>query len=246
MIMESFAGLEHKYSYSMYGHSGAAVEVPLVLDGSPPRDREARLDVINRIYEHVSYVKSGDNTLASALAAVQQVTEQPGDDYFVFLLSDAMLEQYNVSPQNLADALLVDPRVNSYCIFIGEEDTAQRMGELMPPGRAHVCMDTTKLPVRPPTPACAHVEGQCAQCRLVSFQCVYVHVCACVSVSASVAVLVSWCMIWSADLQGNLCPLAQQWSREDVRARVTSRKQLLVMNIMAYIAQTVTRNECYD
>jgi hypothetical protein len=30
----------------------------------------------------------------------------------------------------------------------GEEDTAQRMGELMPPGRAHVCMDTTKLPVR--------------------------------------------------------------------------------------------------
>ena len=103
----------------MYGHSGAAVEVPLVLDGSPPRDREARLDVINRIYEHVSYVKSGDNTLASALAAVQQVTEQPGDDYFVFLLSDAMLEQYSVSPQNLADALLIDPRVNSYCIFIG-------------------------------------------------------------------------------------------------------------------------------
>ena len=47
----------------------------------------------------VAYVKSGDNTLASALAAVQQVTEQPGDDYFVFLLSDAMLEQYNISPQ---------------------------------------------------------------------------------------------------------------------------------------------------
>ena len=118
----------------MYGHSGAAVEVPLVLESAPPRDREARLDVINRIYEHVTpppggspssnqqeqvlstphravlsrliarppqvaYVKSGDNTLASALAAVQQVTEQPGDDYFVFLLSDAMLEQYNISPQ---------------------------------------------------------------------------------------------------------------------------------------------------
>ena len=93
MIMESFAGLEHKYSYSMYGHSGAAVEIPLVLESSPPRDREARLDVINRIYEHVSYVKSGDNTLASASAGVQQITEQPGDDYFVFLLSDAMLEQ---------------------------------------------------------------------------------------------------------------------------------------------------------
>eukprot|EP01048_Picozoa_sp_COSAG05_P003215 COSAG05_NODE_145_length_16478_cov_15.287197_8_plen_33_part_00 len=29
--------------------------------------------MINRIYEHVSFVKSGDNTLASAMAAVQQV-----------------------------------------------------------------------------------------------------------------------------------------------------------------------------
>jgi hypothetical protein len=29
----------------------------------------------------------------------------------------------------------------------GEEDTAHRMGELMPPGRAHVCMDTTRLPL---------------------------------------------------------------------------------------------------
>ena len=43
--------------------------------------------------------------------------------------------------------MLSDPRVNSYCIFIGEEETANRMGELMPPGRAHVCMDTTKLPL---------------------------------------------------------------------------------------------------
>jgi hypothetical protein len=50
------------------------------------------------------------------------VTEQPADDYFVFMLSDAMLEQYNVSPQNLADALLSDPRVNSYCIFIGAQN----------------------------------------------------------------------------------------------------------------------------
>ena len=42
-----------------------------------PRDREERLDVINRIYEHVSFVKSGDNTLASAMAAVQQVRHTP-------------------------------------------------------------------------------------------------------------------------------------------------------------------------
>jgi hypothetical protein len=38
--------------------AGATVALPLVVEGRPPRNREERLDVINRIYEHVSYVKS--------------------------------------------------------------------------------------------------------------------------------------------------------------------------------------------
>eukprot|EP01047_Picozoa_sp_COSAG01_P018000 COSAG01_NODE_965_length_12401_cov_3.496098_13_plen_61_part_00 len=59
----------------------------------------------------------------------------------VFLLSDAMLAQYRVTPQNLADALLSDPMVNSYAIFVAEEDTATQMAELMPTGcvRALTC-----------------------------------------------------------------------------------------------------------
>jgi hypothetical protein len=45
------------------------------------------------MYEHSSYCRSGDNTLASAVMAVDEVASQPADDHMVFLLSDAMLAQ---------------------------------------------------------------------------------------------------------------------------------------------------------
>ena len=79
--------------------------------------------------------------MASAIKAVEHVKSAPADDYMVFLLSDAMLAQYRVTPQNLADALLSDPMVNSYAIFVAEEDTATQMAELMPTGcvRALTC-----------------------------------------------------------------------------------------------------------
>lgn len=115
--------------------------------------------------------------VAQAIKAVEHVKMAPADDYMVFLLSDAMLAQcaplayhlrplpppplasvaepylrvarsrYRVTPQNLADALLSDPMVNSYVIFVAEEDTATQMAELMPTGRGHFCEDTTNLPL---------------------------------------------------------------------------------------------------
>ena len=79
------------------------------------------------MYEHASFCHSGDNTLASAVKAVEHVRAAPADDYMVFLLSDAMLAQYRVTPANLADALLSDPMVNAYAIFVAEEETANQV-----------------------------------------------------------------------------------------------------------------------
>jgi hypothetical protein len=59
--------------------------------------------------------------------AVEHVRSAPADDYMVFLLSDAMLAQYRVTPANLAEALLSDPMVNAYAIFVAEEDTANQV-----------------------------------------------------------------------------------------------------------------------
>lgn len=77
---------------------------------------------------------------------VHNVVGEEGDDYFVFLISDANLSAYGVSPSALAKALLDDSRVHSYCIFIANEVEAETMKTMMPAGRAHVVLDTRELP----------------------------------------------------------------------------------------------------
>jgi hypothetical protein len=74
------------------------------------------------------------------------VRKEEGDDYYVFLLSDANLSAYGVTPKTLAKAMLVDSKVNSYAIFIAAELAAEQMKKAMPVGHAHTCLDTKDLP----------------------------------------------------------------------------------------------------
>lgn len=50
MIIEGLEGFEHKFSYSIVGHSGANACIPLVDYGCPPSDRGAKMDVIQKLY----------------------------------------------------------------------------------------------------------------------------------------------------------------------------------------------------
>jgi hypothetical protein len=50
MIIEGLEGFEHKFSYSIVGHSGANACVPLVEYGCPPADRGAKLEVVQKLY----------------------------------------------------------------------------------------------------------------------------------------------------------------------------------------------------
>ena len=45
LVMEAFHGLEHKYNYTIHGHSGESHEVTLVREGEPPRTAGDRLEV---------------------------------------------------------------------------------------------------------------------------------------------------------------------------------------------------------
>ena len=87
-----------------------------------------------------------ESALACSLNAVEEVVNEEGDDYYVFLLSDANLAQYGVSPKSLADALLADRKVNSYAIFIAGEAEAEAIKRAMPVGHAHTGLDTGDLP----------------------------------------------------------------------------------------------------
>lgn len=98
------------------------------------------------MYWNASFCSSGDNTLAAMQHAIQEVTKEEGDEYFVFVLSDANLGRYGISPEALANVVLSDKRVNVYAIFIAGEQDALWLTKLLPLGHGHVCTDTAQLP----------------------------------------------------------------------------------------------------
>ena len=146
MLMEALIGLDHKYQYEIVGHSGETHDLCLVPMGRPPVNRNERLAVIQTMIDHAASCASGDNTLGAAIRAMRFVRREEADDYFVFLISDANLEIYGVTPEVLADELMKDKSVNAYAIFIAEPEVALEMQKRMPAGRAHVCNNNEEMP----------------------------------------------------------------------------------------------------
>jgi hypothetical protein len=147
LIMESLDGFEHKYSYTICGHSGDAASVPFVPYGSAPKSRKERLQVLQRMYAHSQYCSSGDHTLEAVREAIAAVVKEDADDFLVLVLSDANLRRYAIPPAALARELQADPRVQAFILFIASlEDEVSRIMPAMPPGRAFFCTETSQLP----------------------------------------------------------------------------------------------------
>lgn len=87
-----------------------------------------------------------DNTISAVTHAIKEITKEEADDYFVVVISDANIHQYNISPFMIATALQADLRVNAHIIFIGSlSDQAERLTEGLR-GTAHICLNNTQLP----------------------------------------------------------------------------------------------------
>lgn len=70
---------------------------------------------------------TGDHTMEATRTAIEQVTKNMGDDYFVIVLSDANFSRYGIKPKHFAALMNSYPRVNVYAIFIGSlGDQAKR------------------------------------------------------------------------------------------------------------------------
>eukprot|EP01114_Cavostelium_apophysatum_P013070 TRINITY_DN3086_c0_g1_i2.p1 TRINITY_DN3086_c0_g1~~TRINITY_DN3086_c0_g1_i2.p1 ORF type:complete len:1142 (-),score=300.99 TRINITY_DN3086_c0_g1_i2:601-3708(-) len=147
MIMESFHGFEHKYSYSIVGHSGDGPEIPLVDYGKAPSNRQQRMKVLQRMVAHSEHCQNGDTTVEAIQKAVKNVAEVEADDYFVFAISDANLKRYGISVRDLSSSLTKDPKVSAFCVFIASvNEEADQLRLLLPVGKAFTCLDTSKLP----------------------------------------------------------------------------------------------------
>ncbi|KAH8064284.1 ATPase [Aureococcus anophagefferens] len=136
MLMEALDGFEHKYEYSVVGHSGAASAVLLVPWGSPPKTRLERLKLVRKMVTHAQTCKSGDHTLQATKRAVADVAAKAADEYFVFLLSDADFGRYDLTGRDLGAALTADPRVSAYALFIASNfEAAEAIKDERPPGK---------------------------------------------------------------------------------------------------------------
>ena len=77
---EAFAGFEHKYNYSMVGHSGDTPCAPLVAYGSPPDNEKQRLQVVQRMAAHTQFCMSGDHTLEATRDAIAEAASHTDCD----------------------------------------------------------------------------------------------------------------------------------------------------------------------
>ena len=149
MVMEALHGFEHKYKYSMVGHSGDGPCAPLIEYGAPPANEKERLRVVQRMAAHTQFCMSGDHTLEAAREAVDEVATHldEADEAFVFLLSDANLQRYGIRPTHLRAALASNPKVHAHAIFLSSlGGEAERLRAALPPGAASVCLEASELP----------------------------------------------------------------------------------------------------
>ncbi|KAJ1640768.1 hypothetical protein T492DRAFT_925986 [Pavlovales sp. CCMP2436] len=147
MIFEALAGFEHKYRYSVVGHSGDGSCAPFVEYGSPPANEKERFMLLQSMQSHTQYCQSGDNTLNAAKAAVAEVLTHDADERFVFLLSDANLARYGIEPAALSAALCSSAQVESHALFISSlRDEAEQIKRALPAGRGHICLNASDVP----------------------------------------------------------------------------------------------------
>eukprot|EP00668_Euglena_longa_P001746 GGOE01002056.1.p1 GENE.GGOE01002056.1~~GGOE01002056.1.p1 ORF type:complete len:1414 (-),score=516.23 GGOE01002056.1:25-4002(-) len=147
MIMEGFHGYEDKLWYTITGHSGDEISIPLVQSVDPPQNKLERLRILQRMYAHSQYCWSGDNTLEATHHAIKEVTKDEGSEYFVIVISDANFHRYRIKPQQVASTMTADPNVKTFCIFIASMwNEAQGYIQQLPAGQAFVCLDTKELP----------------------------------------------------------------------------------------------------
>ncbi|KAG0296119.1 von Willebrand factor A domain-containing protein 8 [Linnemannia gamsii] len=146
MIMESFRNFEHKFAYSIIGHSGDSPNLEFVKEGKYPKTEKDVFKVISQMSAHSQYCLSGDNTLSATSMAMREIVKEDADDYIVVILSDANIGQYNIKPEDLGRILRSDDRVTSSMIFIGSlADQADKLKDALG-SHAHVCLDTKDLP----------------------------------------------------------------------------------------------------
>ena len=146
LLMEALRGFEHKYEYSISAHSGSSPHIGLVTAGQPPKSAGERAMVVENLMAHAVSCASGDHSMEAARQAIKELATRDADERLVFLLSDANLGRYDVSPHELGTVLRGHPKVAAYAIFVAEPAAAKWLADELPFGRGFSVHEVGTLP----------------------------------------------------------------------------------------------------
>ena len=64
--------------------------------------------MLQKMFAHAQYCSSGDQTLNACMAAIEEVGAAPADEHLTVVVSDANLQRYGITSEDLSSALLGD------------------------------------------------------------------------------------------------------------------------------------------
>ncbi|KAK7235505.1 midasin-like protein [Aureococcus anophagefferens] len=146
----AFAGFEAKYDLAVVGHSGTGPEAERLVEfGRPVATDAERLAIARRLAAHAQFAHSGDSTLEATRLAVDDAAAGDADERFVFVVSDADLKRYGITPEAWNAILMArHPEVQAYVVLISSnEDEAAAIVRGLAPGHAFIADQTERLAV---------------------------------------------------------------------------------------------------
>eukprot|EP00055_Hartaetosiga_balthica_P017545 m.118566 g.118566 ORF g.118566 m.118566 type:complete len:1915 (+) comp9344_c0_seq1:274-6018(+) len=152
MMMEALGNGEHNIEWELVGHSGDSEYIPFVRRGQPPKNEAERLKILQTMVAHSQYCFSGDSTLQAVGRSVMEMSALENvDQKLLVVLSDANFQRYGIYPEDFGRILTSSDDVDAFAIMIGTFQhggwvEADEILRSMPPGRGHVCLDTSQLP----------------------------------------------------------------------------------------------------
>lgn len=152
MLMEALEGHSDKFEFSIIGHSGESSKILFSEFGNEPQNKKERYEIIEKMYLHAQFCMSGDHTVEATERArtFLEKSLKESESGFLFLLSDANLRRYGISPKYLANVMKTEDKSVSlevFAIFLATFGVeADRLKQNLPPGKGFTCMNTSELP----------------------------------------------------------------------------------------------------
>lgn len=91
--------------------------------------------------------REDEGEVIDTTAVVTSSKTTDNTENYVFVVSDANFDRYNIDPHKLAKLMKINPKVKVHFILIASlDDEAKEIVKALPMGHGHLCFESTDLP----------------------------------------------------------------------------------------------------